>query len=442
LRRSTFQRVMVGNEKSQTNRGFTRADTIATWQASMKAFRLKRALIFALASFAVLHGLIFWHLRDSVFRGYLDFASFYTAGRIIQHGKSASLYDPRLQWQVQQEFAASVKIRTGPLPYIRPPFEALLFLPFAYLKYPAAFLVWTCIKIVVLLTIPFLLARETPVDSELLPEPWLQGLLSLGFYPIALDLLEGQDSILLLLVLALVFTSLRDGSGFRSGVYLGLGLFKFHLVIPLFLVLLLNRKSRTVLGFLCAASVLLLVSLALVGRSAIVGYPEYIWRLSQTPARIGINSSVMPNLRGLLTPFIGVGRVPLLLVAALLGVSILGIVCAARIWRASDDDRSNRIGFSFCIVVILVTSYYTTSYDLALLILPLLFTGSIFATDATIRGWPRSLFVASTTMLLCSPFYLLLLSLGKFFSIALVLLVFALVLAKLARKHPDQIFVR
>lgn len=440
--RSAFQRVIVGDENSQTNRGFTRPDTVATWQASMKVFRLKRALIFTLASFAVLHGLIFWHLRDSVFRGYLDFASFYTAGKILQHGKSASLYDPTFQWQVQQEFAASVKIRTGPLPYIRPPFEALLFLPFAYLNYPAAFLVWTCIKIVVLFAIPLLLARETPVDSVLLPEPWLQGLLSLGFYPIALDLLEGQDSILLLLVLALVFTSLRDGSSFRSGVYLGLGLFKFHLVIPLFLVMLLKRKTRTVLGFLCTACVLLLVSLALVGRSVIVAYPEYIWSLSQTPARIGINSSVMPNIRGLLTPFLGVGRVPLLVVGALIGVSILGTVCAARIWTASDDAASNRIGFSFSIVVILITSYYTTSYDLALLILPFLLTGSIFATDATVRGWPRWLFVASTTMLLCSPFYFLLLSFGKFFSMTLVLLVFALALAKLARMHADEIVAR
>ena len=441
MRRSTSQRVIV-EMRRVTQITVSPARIPLQLGKSMKTSGLKRALILTLASFAVLHGSIFWHLRDSVFRGYFDFASFYTAGKIMQHGKGASLYDLGLQWQVQQEFAASVKTRTGPLPYIRPPFEALLFLPFAYLNYPAAFLVWTCIKMAVLFTIPFLLAGETPFDSELLPEPRLQGLLSLGFYPIALDLLQGQDSILLLLLLALVFTSLRDGSGFRSGVYLGLGLFKFHLVIPILLVLLLNRKTRTVLGFLCTASVLLLVSLALVGRSAVVAYPEYVWNLSQTPARIGINSSVMPNIRGLLTPFLGVGRVPLTVVGALLGVSIFGIVRAATIWRPSDNARQNRIGFSFCIVVILVTSYYTTSCDLALLILPLLFAGGIFATDATIRGWPRWSFVACTTVLLCSPFYLLLLSFGKFFSIALVLLLFAMVLAKLARKHPDQVFAR
>ena len=238
----------------------------------MRTFQLKRTLVLVLAGFALLHGLIFWQLHDSIFRGYGDFASFYTAGKIVQQGESARLYDRGLQWQVQQQFASSVKIRNGPLPYIRPPFEALLFLPFAYLDYPVAFVAWTAVNVLVLLTVPFLLVRETGAWAPV-PSPLARGFLSLGFFPIAFDLVQGQDSILLLMLLALAFMSLQKGSELRAGAWLGLGLFKFHLVVPLFLVLLLTRRMKATVGFIGVASVLGLLSVAVVGWPALVGYP-------------------------------------------------------------------------------------------------------------------------------------------------------------------------
>src|SRR5579863_7910588 len=103
-----------------------------------------------LATFAVLHGWVLWRSHDFIVRGYEDFTSFYTAGKIVLRGEGVRLYDRQLQWQVQQEFASSVSNRTGPLPYIRPPFEALLFLPLASLSYPAAVEIWTLIKLILL----------------------------------------------------------------------------------------------------------------------------------------------------------------------------------------------------------------------------------------------------------------------------------------------------
>ena len=80
------------------------------------------------------------------------------------------MYDRRAQWQVQQEFASSVKIRRGPLPYVRPPFESLLFLPLAYFKYPLSCVLWGAFKIFILLTVPFvfprLAANREPITSS------------------------------------------------------------------------------------------------------------------------------------------------------------------------------------------------------------------------------------------------------------------------------------
>ena len=116
--------------------------------------RFQRLGICCLILWAALNAGLLWLERDSILDGYGDFTSFYTAGRIVAGGHSASLYDPKTQWQVQQEFASKVKIRSGPLPYVRPPFEALLFLPFAYLAYPTAFVVWMALKVALLLALP------------------------------------------------------------------------------------------------------------------------------------------------------------------------------------------------------------------------------------------------------------------------------------------------
>ncbi len=70
---------------------------------------------------------------------------------------------------------------------------------------------------------------------------------SLTFVPALLCLVQGQDSLLLLLLVVLAFTALRRGRAFAAGCWLGLGLFKFQLVLPIVVVLVLTqgRNART-----------------------------------------------------------------------------------------------------------------------------------------------------------------------------------------------------
>jgi hypothetical protein len=408
----------------------------------MQDIRVKRGLILALTGFAILHGWIFLRLHDSIFQGYGDFTSFYTAGKIVQQGESARLYDRGLQWQVQRAFAPSVRTRSGPLPYIRPPFEALLFLPFCYLTYPLAFMVWMGIKIAMLFEVSFLLQRAIGEGSVFLTRPSLLALCCLGFFPVAVDLVLGQDSILLLLLLTLVFVSLQKGTDFRAGAWLGAGLFKFHLVIPFFVVLLLRRRFRAAVGFSSAALVLFLLSIMLVGWSGLAGYPAYLWGLNDAPALAGMRNQGMPNIRGLITPLFGSGRVPVPVQGALLTLSILATIVAAKIWPTDGDCWLNRLGFSFCIVVTLATGYYANTYDLTLLILPFLLTQAVVSTSPNVRGYPRTFFVVCAALLLCSPFcWVLALSLDEFGWMALVLLSLAISLAamiRVSRSHPAR----
>ncbi len=377
--------------------------------------------ILCLIGFAVLNGCVLWWAHGPVFEGYSDFASFYTAGRIVARGQSARLYDPVLQWQIQQEFAANVKIRRAPLPYIRPPFEALLFLPLAYLTYPTAYAVWLAIKIGLLLIIPLVLPPAHSPFGKMGTHA-LQSLLCFAFFPVGLDMVQGQDSILLLLILALALRLLLQGANLQSGAVLALGLFKFHLILPLLLILALARRSRLVLGFLATTLLLFLISLAMVHWAGVIDYPRYLWRVN-LPEFGTLRPQTMPNLRGMATALLG-GSAPGTAHWIFLGIVLLGVLVAARSWRAFDPQPL-QAGFGFSVVIVLLTSYYANGYDLTLLLLPLLLIGAPFLR-AEVGGWPRTVFLLAAAVLLCTPgLWLLVLRTNGFCWIALTLLALA-----------------
>jgi hypothetical protein len=88
-----------------------------------------------------------WKDWDLVRKGYPDFTIFYSAGKMVRAGMARSLYDERVEFQVQRQFAPNVSIRHGALPYNHPPFEALLFVPFTHLPYLPAYLAWNAVNL-------------------------------------------------------------------------------------------------------------------------------------------------------------------------------------------------------------------------------------------------------------------------------------------------------
>jgi hypothetical protein len=401
----------------------------------MEGSKLKTAFVLYLAGAVALNALIVWRLREPILQGYSDFAALYTAGKLVQEGRASEMYDRGAQWQVQQEFASGVKIRRGPLPFIRPPFESLLFWPLAHLRYPNAFLLWMTVKVVILLAIPFVMdpVRGDPKAIS----PFLGGLLGLAFFPVVFDLLQGQDAVLLLLVLVLALNSLQRGADFRSGVFLGLGLFKFHLVLPIALVFLLRRKNRVVLGFLTAAFVLVLVSAQVAGWTTLTSYPGYLWDLNRASG-VGVTTATsMPNVRGLLTA-LGTSQTSRLVTGFLWALEICGVVFTACIWRRGrDDDRVlPSLGFSLSVVMTLLTSYYVYTYDLTLLLIPMLQFGGIFLQGLRKRRLPEKLFVVCLAVLLLNPIHwVVIFRFGDYYWLALVLLLMGLSLAWIAESR-------
>ena len=154
--------------------------------------------------FAVLAGLILVYACFASFTGSpqgTDFPDFYCAARMVADGLGRQLYNLPLQWQYQSRLA----VRVGS-PFIHPAFETLLYLPFALFPMRVAYLLWSLFCLVLLGVAARALQRRlaAPANSAI----W--SLLFLAFTPVSLSLLQGQDSMVLLLAITLALCRMED----------------------------------------------------------------------------------------------------------------------------------------------------------------------------------------------------------------------------------------
>ncbi len=104
---------------------------------------------------------------------------------------------------------------------------------------------------------------------------------------------------MLLFLYALVFVFLCKNRDAAAGAFLALGLFKFHLVLPFVLLLLVQKRWRVLYGFLPVSLLTVLASIAIAGVRALSAYPRYVFYWEDVLAGKDRVPAGMPNLRGL-----------------------------------------------------------------------------------------------------------------------------------------------
>jgi len=316
-----------------------------------------------LFAMAISHAAMVFIVLPSVRRGYQDFTIFYAAGKMIRNGQSASLYDLRAQYQTQNEFAPDVPIRQAALPFNHPPFEALLFVPLTFVGYVPAYGIWTVLNLAMLAASLALLRKHFPEIRSL--SRALLGLAAAGFFPIALAIIQGQDSILLLFVTVLAMVAVAGERDASAGAVLALGLFKFHLIVPLVLIVA-TKRPRLLIGFVPVASGLVGVSVALVGWHGALDYVRFVLHVEQSSAGGVIWALDMPSLHGLIAnlagPYAGSVGSTLLAVAGSVAVFL------AAVWSVRKPSNSVPQTFALAAVATMLIGYHTMPYDLSLLL--------------------------------------------------------------------------
>ena len=325
-----------------------------------------------------------------------DFPDFYCAARMLAAGHGPQLYDADLQRQYQARYAG----RVGTL-YIHPPFEAAVYLAVAWLPLRYAYLLWS------LLNLTFLGVGVRCLAKEILLWDWRLSLVaSLTFVPTLVCFLQGQDSLLLLLLVVLSFAALRRGHGFAAGCLLGLGLFKFQMALPLVLVLVVtqngNVRTSLVKGFSLAALALAGLSAAISGWSVFLIYPKFLLHLQAQPFA-GVVPQAMANFRGLIYLFFHSDQSS----GAIISLSILcaaALIATFRGWKKIAPNKKDEFDLAFASTVLfaLLVSYHLNPHDLSLLLLPiaLLFRSASRRTpgarnpaNSIILGWLGILFL-------------------------------------------------
>ena len=364
-----------------------------TSEARIRHRRVVLTAAFLLAM-AASHIVLFVRLLPQLRSGYQDFVIFYSAGTMIRGGHAAQLYDPQAQWEMQRKFAPNVTARRAALPYNHPPFEALFFAPLTRLDFFSAYVVWTLLNLALLAaTLRVMWIGWGPTDVLAWP---LALLGAAGFFPAAMTVVQGQDSVLLLFLSVLGVAALSRGEDVAAGTILALGLFKFHLMLPLALVLAV-RRPRLLAGFVPSALLLAATSVATVGWSGALQYVRFVFVAESQGTVSGITASQMPSLHGLLASLVGSVSAAMALTAV---ASIAILTLAMR--RARQPQTSLARLYALAAATAVLVGFHTLQHDLSLL-LPaglLLLAHALGRDPASLRDWllPAALF--------CTPLYL------------------------------------
>ncbi|MGA7851272.1 MAG: glycosyltransferase 87 family protein [Terriglobales bacterium] len=354
-----------------------------------------------------IHAGAWWFARGTISQGGLDFTIFYSAGKMLNSGMGSQIYDEAAEWHVQQEVVRGTS-RKAAIPFMHAPFEALLFVPFSVFSYVTAYVLWNLGSLILLVLLPFVVRPHLPALAQF--SPALITLLCLGSFPVFLGMLEGQDTILLLFLYCLVFAAFKENAWVTAGALLALSLFRFHLVLPLVLVMLFLKIWRVLGGFVLAGIGLAMISAAFLGWKVVLHYPFYIWSLEQHRGGLILPPRDYPDLRGLIESWFSNWAGAQVLLAATVVVSAAALYVVFWQWKRIREPSPQRFDlvFALAVLVTLLVGYHTLLYDYSLLIIPALIVLNYVLENPQLNQWQRVVLLSPMVLLFFTPLYVFL----------------------------------
>ncbi len=360
-----------------------------------------------------------------------DFTGYYTSGLILHQGNAPKLYDISEQARIQRQLFNREDLLINP----HPPFEAIWFAALARYSCVRAYILWGIINILLWLYFQELLRRYTPIPQNSFHYLWLCSL----FVPLWVTLMQGQTTLLLLVLFSATFAGMKRGQDFNAGFFLGLGLFKFPIVFPFALICFFRSKWKLIAGCFTAGTLWGVVSVITVGPAGLRSYANLLLDIARHPERPAYANmrawEKMPTLKGLFTVLFA-GRLATMHIGLLVAAASACLVLfTAWRWRQADHDpggKSQGLMFAAALTVAQVTSPHLYIHDLTLMLLAVLLV--IGSPQWSVKSSQRMVLLAAIVILYTPPIYLLLLRWQVMYTLAVVLVVFALGAISLARK--------
>lgn len=272
-------------------------------------------------------------------------------------------------------------------PMVYPPFHYQFASLFSNMSYRSFAILWSFAGSIALSISAFSILtwyRELEVGRE----HWMfAGLL---FMPLLVSISMGQKSTFLLAILTVSFVLLHREKAFAAGIVFGLIAIKPHFAIVIGLAMLMKGQFRFVLGSLTTLCVL--VSASLIGGPTVwqdyihvcLGMSDYLsnggYQLTESHSLLGAMEFMLRDAAPWLAK-------PIAFAASIGVVVLLGSAL-----RGKMETTSTKFAFQFSAMIIatVLLSPHFYTYDLTILLLPLLLCG-LSRTGPQASGQPNDL---------------------------------------------------
>jgi hypothetical protein len=277
---------------------------------------------------------------------------------MVRTGHSSEIYDEN------ESNSFETRLIGGFFPtFDHPAYETLLFIPFSYFGYVAAYFDFLAFNLVAFAA-SIVMLRPYISGLELIGRaaPWA---VPFAFLPVALALILGQDSLILLAIMAGAFVLLEKERGFAAGFVLALGLFKFQFVIPIALLFFVWRRWKVVGGIVAGGILALAISVWITGFAAITALIHTLTTMSVGLAtdaekyHYGTFPDRMPNIRGLLCTITGISSGK--------GIAVATLLCSLVLIGFASRKKPS---LPLAIIVAILGSYHGFMNDACLLVVP------------------------------------------------------------------------
>ena len=275
--------------------------------------------------------------KEKLLSGANDFAPVYAATTLVG---TPDIYNPdKIHGVITRELGGS----NPSWRFTRMPFHAAILSPLGWFPYRTAYAIYFALRVAVV--IAFVVLWRIPSRTYAV----IFTLLSL---PVFFSLLTGQDTLFLLLWIALAVRCQERGKPFTAGVFFSLCAIKFHLFMLLPLLFIGQRRWRMFGGAASGGLVLMAISFLTAGARWPLDYFATLTNPVINPA-----PELMVNLHGLFHGVSGGSVIEL--------VSCLAV--AAAVWLVMKKATFLE-GLAVVLVGGLLTSYHTYTGDCVLLV--------------------------------------------------------------------------
>jgi hypothetical protein len=285
-----------------------------------------------------------------------DFVQFYSAGKILNTGPAAGIYDISTIVRVEHESLPTMP-DTQMLLYGNAPYIAALFRPLALLPYRYAYCVWLGISLLL-----YSAALLILIGDRLPKTAYLLALSS------PLFLLEtwigGQISVIAFLGFALFVDCFRRERWFFAGLSLSLAAYKPSLIAIPAVMLIIGACWRAVAGVIAGSALAGVLSVATVGFDGCLRWIDTlrVFGLLATGDQASIRRIKYVDFNSFFSILFGANGIAR---ACALVATLAALLWLARAWWKSSGDRRQLLAATLALM--LVASFYVPVYDTIIL---------------------------------------------------------------------------